>query len=180
MSKWIALFRGINVGGKNKLAMAELKDTLGELGLTGVKTYIQSGNAVFGAPDTDAAGLAEKIGLAVQRSHGFRPQVLVMSQRALRRAIQGNPFSAGLDDGSPVHLFFLSGEPPAPDTDKLDALKTPTEEWKLAGEVFYLHAPDGFGRSKLAASAERLLGVPATARNWRSVGKIMELAEQPD
>lgn len=174
------MFRGINVGGKNKLPMAELKDTLGKLGLTGVQTYIQSGNVVFDAPDTDAAGLAEKIGLAVQRSHGFRPQVLVLSHDQLRRAIQENPFSGGLDDGSPVHLFFLSGEPPAPDIAKMNALKTPTEEWKLAGEVFYLQAPDGFGRSKLAASAERLLGVPATARNWRSVSKIQELAEQPD
>jgi uncharacterized protein (DUF1697 family) len=76
-----------------------------------------------------------------------------------------------------VHLFFLAKSPKKPDTRGLDALRTATERFELKDRVFYLHTPDGFGKSKLAARAERLLGVDATARNWRTVTALIEMAK---
>ncbi len=176
MSTWIALFRGINVGGRNVVPMKELVHDLRSLGLEDVRTYIQSGNAVFRAADGDAAELGATIAVKVEESHGFRPQVLVLSAGELEDAIRSNPFPEAEAEPKTLHLFFLASPPPAPDLDALAAIRSPSERFELTDRVFYLHAPDGIGRSKLAAKAERLLGVAVTARNWRTVGKLLEMA----
>jgi uncharacterized protein (DUF1697 family) len=75
-----------------------------------------------------------------------------------------------------LHFFFLGDAPKKFDAACLDAVKIPSERWRVIGSVFYLHAPEGFGNSKLAAKAERCLGVPATARNWRTVSELLKLA----
>lgn len=177
MNTYIALLRGINVGGKNKLPMAELRALLAELGLENVKTYIQSGNVVFQSERTDASVLAEKISAAIGESHGFSPAMLVLDGEAFQNAMAANPFPEAVDEPKSLHLFFLSAEPKDPGFDTLDELKKENERYKLIDNVFYLHAPDGIGRSKLAERFSQQWDVTITGRNWRTVGKIMEMVE---
>ena len=174
MTRRIALFRGINVGGKNRVTMKDLTPVLEGLGCGNVRTYIQSGNVVFDEPagrEVSAASIAAALesGLGV----GTNAQTLTVAE--LRRAAERNPFAA--EEGKTVHLFFLASVPPNPDLDAIRALCRDSERWRLTDAVFYLHAPEGIARSKLAAAVERKLGVGATARNWRTVGKVLELAE---
>lgn len=176
MPRWIALFRGINVGGNNLLPMKELVRQLEALKLKNVRTYIQSGNVVFDTDEINAKSLAKKIKERLERKHGFGPEVLLLSREELQNAIQANPFPHAVSDLKSLHFFFL--EKPAAKTNiqALDLAKTSTESYVLNGSVFFLHAPEGIGRSKLAATAERHLGVAATARNYRTVEKIAEIA----
>ncbi len=164
----IVLLRGINVGGHNKLPMVELKDTLTELGATDVQTYIQSGNAVI---QGDIAAVA--ISDAIEKAKGFRPQVMVLPLQAFVHIVNACPFPT--DNGKALHVWFLS-ETPDFDTVKADALAIPSESYLVTDRAVYLHAPDGIGRSKLAAKIENLAGVPATARNWNTVCKLLALA----
>lgn len=177
MTPYIALFRGINVGGANILPMKELASVLKSLGLRNVQTYIQSGNVVFQSETTDADDLARAIKVAVGKSHGLAPEVLILSIEELRDAIAACPFSDGDPDPKTLHLSFLASTPTDPDMDRLEASRSTSERFHLADRVFYLLAPDGIGRSKLAAKVETALGVPATGRNWRTVTKLMSMAE---
>lgn len=183
MDTWVALLRGINVGGANRLRMAELRKDLEGLGLEDVRTYIQSGNVVFdSAIDGDDGGLAEtlveRIEVAIEERHGFRPRVLVLSAARFREAMRANPFPEAEAEPKSLHLYFLAQPPVDADLAALEAVASPTERSRLGEHVLYLHAPDGIGRSKLAARAEALLGVPATARNWRTVTRIREMLEE--
>ena len=177
MNTCIALFRGINVGGSNMLPMKELKTLFEKNGCVDVQTYIQSGNVIFRRAKSDAARLAKQLTAAVSSSHGFEPRVLVLSCSELESAAAGNPFPEADENPKSVHLFFLAERPKKPDLKSLEALKTKTERFALKGNVFYLHTPDGFGASKLAQRAERFLGVGATARNWRTVTTLLEMAK---
>jgi uncharacterized protein (DUF1697 family) len=177
LTTWVALLRGINVGGNNRLPMRDLAAILVDVGARDVSTYIQSGNAVFTADAGDGRDLATRIGEAIGERHGFVPHVLLVTADALQRAIEANPFREAESEPRTLHLFFLDTPPRAPDLDGLEAVRGPTERFALDGAVLYLHLPDGLGRSKLALKAERLLGVPATARNWTTVTKVAELAE---
>ncbi|MCA9919167.1 MAG: DUF1697 domain-containing protein [Anaerolineales bacterium] len=175
MSTIIALLRGINVGGHNKLPMKELKAVLATLGLANVQTYIQSGNVVFQSDRTDLAALAEEIGAAIERSHGFAPQIMLLRLADLATAVSQTPYPATDEQHKTLHFYFLESAPPDPDLASLEALKSATEQFALKDAVFYLYAPDGIGRSKLAAKVERALGVAATARNWRTVSTLLEM-----
>jgi len=179
MKTYIALFRGINVGGKNVLPMKELVAMLEDIGARNVETYIQSGNAVFQS-EASAPALSNEIGSTIERSRGFEPQVLLLGVEDLRRTIEVNPFPDAESEPKTLHLLFLSSVPKAPDLEALDSIRAGRERFALEDGVFYLHAPDGIGRSRLAASAEKLLGVSSTGRNWRTVRKIMVMAEQSD
>lgn len=179
MHTWIALFRGINVGGRNPLPMKALAALLEELGSRGVRTYIQSGNVVFASKRGGAAPLSKAIAKGIRARFGFEPGVLLMGSNELEDAIAGNPFPEAETDPKALHLGFLAAAPPSPDLEKLEALRSESERFQLAGKVFYLHAPDGVGRSRLAASAEKLLGVPMTDRNWRTVCKLREMVQAP-
>ena len=176
MQTYVALFRGINVGGSNLLPMKALRELLEQNACLDVQTYIQSGNAIFRSVISDPNRLARQVTAAVSKRHGFEPRVLVLTRQSLERAVAGNPFVEAAKDPTSVHVFFLEGVPKKPDLKMLDALRTPTERFALRGSVFYLHTPDGFGKSKLAARVERSLGVAATARNWRTVATLLEMA----
>ena len=178
MKTYVAFFRGINVGGRNRLPMKDLVAALESAGAQDVATYIQSGNAVFRTEEEDAALLSDRTRAAIQESHGFEPRVLVLGSEEVEKAIRSNPFPEAESEPKTLHLYFLVGPPEHPDLDGLQEIKGDTERFVLGDGVFYLHAPDGIGRSKLAASVERLLGVPATARNWRTVCKVMDMADQ--
>jgi len=175
MNSSIALFRGINVGGRGKLPMKELVLVLERLGLREIRTFIQSGNVIFQSPAADRAQLARTIGAAVRASHGFEPLVLLIDPNRLQKAMLANPFPAGEAAGNTLHLGFLERVPPHPDLEGIERLRTPSERFELKGDVFYLHAPDGIGRSRLANGAERLLGVSMTSRNWNTLSKLREM-----
>lgn len=175
MKTYIALFRGINVGGRARLPMKELVALLEALGCTDVRTHVQSGNAVL-RHRAAAPGLARRIRAAVGAARGFEPDVLLLSPEHLARAAASNPFPEGEQDPAKLHLYFLGSQPDRPDLDELERLRSGRERFALQRDVLYLHAPDGVARSKLAARVEKALGVPATARNWRTVQKVLELA----
>jgi len=178
MKTYIALFRGINVGGKNTLPMRELVAVLEDLGARNVKTYIQSGNAVFVSLGNDAARLSNAISREIKKRRGFEPNVLLLELEDIERAIRKNPFPEAATDSKALHAGFLAFTPEKPDLGTLESLKSDSERFHLIDRVFYLHAPEGIGRSKLAANAEKLLGVPMTDRNWRTVCKIREMAKE--
>jgi len=178
MNVYVALFRGINVGGRNLLPMKELASVLADLGARNVKTYIQSGNAVFVSPEKDVARLAKSIGREIKKRRGFEPHVLLLGLDDIERAMRKNPFPEAATDPRTLHAGFLASVPGKPNLKALEGLKIESERFRLVDRVFYLHAPEGIGRSKLAANIERLLGVPMTDRNWRTVCKIREMAEE--
>lgn len=177
MKTLIALFRGINIGGNNLLPMKELASLLESLGAREVRTYIQSGNAVFRTSAKDIDLFAERITTEIGKRYGFESHVLMLTPEELARAVAANPYPEAAGDTATLHLGFLAATPTNPDLAKLAALRTGRERFHLNDNVFYLHLPDGAGRSKLAAGAEKALGVPMTARNWKTVCKLLEMAE---
>ena len=178
MKTYIALFRGINVGGTNVLPMKDLASLLENIGSQNVKTYIQSGNAVFQNREENASLLSSKIRAAIKKSHGFEPQVLLLTPKEIERAVESNPFPEAESEPKTLHVHFLASMPKNPDLGTLESIKSDRERFVLKDGVFYLHAPDGIGRSKLAANTERLLGVALTGRNWRTVCRVMAMAKQ--
>ena len=175
MHTYITLLRGINVGGHNKLPMKELRTLLTNLGLQNVQTYIASGNVVFQAEVRDTAELATKISAAINGQFGFEPRILILTEEEMVAAVQANPYPEAEPEPKTLHLYFLADDPKTPNLDALTTLRKENERFQLIGRVFYLHAPDGIGRSKIAEKAERHLGVPTTARNWRTVSKILTM-----
>lgn len=178
MQTYIALFRGINVGGNNILPMKELKVLLEKLDAEKVATYIQSGNVVLTHREKTTKTLSEKITAAVKKNFGFEPNVLLLKQKEIEQAIFSNPFTEGEKEPKTLHAFFLESKPKNPNFEKMDEIKINSEQYKLIGNIYYLHAPGGIGKSKLAANAEKLLGVPATARNWRTVIRILDMIKE--
>ena len=178
MNTYIALFRGINVGGKNLLPMNELVVLLEDIGTRNIKTYIQSGNVIFQSVEKNIVQLSKRLTIEIKKRHGFEPYVLILGLDEIEKAMAENPFPEAETDPSSLHLGFLAFTPKSPDLKKLDGLKKESERFHLTDNVFYLHAPEGVGRSKLAASTEKLLGVPMTDRNWRTVCKIREMAKE--
>ncbi|PCJ27518.1 MAG: hypothetical protein COA96_03190 [SAR86 cluster bacterium] len=169
MGIFIALFRGINVGGRNILPMKELTLLLEESSYSKVKTYIQSGNVVF-----ESNKPPKNVDLLIESQFGFKPEVMIISKKDFSRFVRDNPYSSLV--GKEIHLFFCN-DAPKPDIDRIEKLKSKSEKYSIKGKVFYLHAPDGIGRSKLAAGVEKCLGVAATARNLNTVNKLIEMTE---
>lgn len=176
MNIYVAFFRGINVGGNCALPMKELVATLEEMGARNVRTYIQSGNAVFESAETNLARLSTQVPAEILKRRGFEPHVHILTIEALAKTIAANPFPEAVIDPGSLHLGFLASPPKNPNMEKLFSLKKESERFHLIENVFYLHAPEGVGRSKLAASSEKLLGAPMTDRNWRTACKVMEMA----
>jgi uncharacterized protein (DUF1697 family) len=175
MSTWLALVRGINVVGKNKVPMKALASALETAGLQAVRTYIQSGNVLFRSSSRNTRALAGRIAAVVARNFGCAPAVLVIGRAELAAAIRGNPFQGADRNHKCLHLYFLAGHPQSPDLDSLARLDAGREAFELKGGVFYLWTPDGFADSVLRSRVERSLGVPATARNWRTVNELLRL-----
>ena len=181
MQTWIALLRGINVGGSNPIPMAALTTTFESAGCSSVRTYIQSGNVVFASAAKSKQNLRKLLGNAIEDQFGFRPSTLLLSESDFRTAVANNPFLDAVAEPKTLHFFFLDSPPNSPDMVGIDKLALPSERFKLIDAVFYLHTPDGFGRSKLAAGAERKLGEPATARNFTTIQHLAKMldAENP-
>jgi uncharacterized protein (DUF1697 family) len=184
MPTHVALLRGINVGGANKVAMADLRELMESLGHGDVASYIQSGNVVFtpgaGGGTTD---LAEALEAAMERSLGIRPRVIVVTRDELAAVVSGNPYP-GEPEPRFVHAVFFRGGPEPAVAQHAAAVqqqvraKGSRDEASVVGQVLYVHTPGGFGRSELAAL---LLGKPrspaalGTARNWATVTKLLAM-----
>lgn len=176
MATAIAFIRGINVGGRTKLPMKDLVGTLERVGVHGAVTYIQSGNVAFRCSKVQPAELSRRIGSAIQGDYGLQTAVIVLSIQEVEHAIAANPYPEGQKEPKSLHLFFLSELAASPDLDALQSLAAASERFTLHRRIFYLYAPDGIAQSKLAANVEKHLGVTATARNWRTVTRTLQMA----
>ncbi|MFF0372012.1 DUF1697 domain-containing protein [Micromonospora sp. NPDC005087] len=177
MTRYVALLRGVNVG-STRLAMADLRRLVTDLGHDDAGTYLQSGNVVFGSKVRDAEKLAGGIERALADELGLSVPVLVRSARELAAVAGGNPYAEREDDPTRLLVAFLAT---APKRSTVDALTVPGGEnvaFTVTGREVYLHFPDGgYGRSKFTnAYLEKKLGVVATTRNWKSVRALAELA----
>jgi uncharacterized protein (DUF1697 family) len=173
---YIALLRGINVGGK-MLKMADLKEAVAGLGFEDARTYLQSGNMVFKTKKASNAELAEQIAAAIKTHRAMEVKIMVRNVREWDRVISDNPYPQAEEKPKTVHAFVLDDQPAE---ERIAILKTKdagSEEWEIIGDALYLHTPDGFGKSVLGNLVERTLKVPMTARNWNTVKALKELAE---
>ena len=158
--------------------MKNLVALLENIGSKNVKTYIQSGNAVFEHEEENPSLLSRRIRTMIKESHGFEPQLLLLELEDIERAVGSNPFPEAESEPKSLHLYFLASMPNNPDLGVLESIKSDSERFALKDGVFYLHAPEGIGRSKLAANTEKVLGVAVTSRNWRTVCKVMSMAKE--
>ena len=168
MKTYIVLFRGINVGGKNILPMKELTAVLVENDYLNIKTYIQSGNVVLRSnkkPDSNIKSL-------IQSNFGIKSEVFALDKSDFISAVKNNPYKS--NEGKTIHFYFCKRSPEV-DYEKLKKLKSDSEEYFIKGEVFYLYAPNGIGRSKLVAKIEFCLGVPVTGRNLNTINKLQSM-----
>lgn len=178
MSTYVALLRGINVGGKNAVPMGELRSLLTSLGHADVVTHIQSGNAVFGSARAGPE-IAVELEERLEQAFGVRVAVLLRTSTELADIAANNPFLAPGADVSKLHAVFLADEPAPAAVSALDPDRSPPDELAVRGRQIYLRLPNGAGRTKLTVDHfERRLGTRATARNWRTVTKLLELARE--
>jgi len=177
MTTFVALLRGINVGGRNTIPMSELKALFSSLGLDDVSTYIQSGNVVFRSASGDERDVAAKIEARIAEIFGIDVTVVLRTPEALAKIADGNPFLKRGVDPSKLHVAFLDRPSAADAVARLDPGRSPPDEFSVDGREIYLHLPNGVGRSKLTIDYfERQLGVRATVRNWRTLLKLRELS----
>lgn len=171
----VALLRGINLGSRNRIAMADLRELVEKLGGDDVRTYLQSGNAVFRSRETPAK-LEAALERAIKRALGLDVTALVRTKKQLLKIVEGNPFPKAAP--KTVHVALLATKPKAPGARKLRGGSFDPDELEIAGREVYLHCPKGYGSTKLSnAFLEKQLGVAATTRNWRTMTSLAELAE---
>ncbi len=171
MTQKVALLRGVNVGGANKLPMKTFASILEKLGCENVRTYIQSGNAVF---EGDAS--ANDIAAGVRTFAGFTPHVFVLTAAALKKAAAQCPFAKeGAKAPTSVHLLFLDKVPADDDVNTLGAMKSPREDFAIMAKTLYLHSPDGLSGSRIAGKIDRTLKTTTTARNWNTIMALLDL-----
>ncbi len=195
MASHVALLRGINVGGRNKVPMADLREVMTSLGHTGVSTYIQSGNVLFSTAEEDTAKLAAALESAIEDRFGIWSSVVVLSRDELARVLAANPYP---DEPNPrmVHVVFLNTELPESVLTRISAAEsaaaakgsrdTVQVAGQAAGQALFLHTPDGFGTSELAQNVFKIIappkkskhGLAATARNWATATKLLSLCEE--
>ncbi len=176
MPVYIALYRGLNVGGKTAVKMEALRAMHERLGHRGVRHYVQSGNVVL-ATDDPAEDVARACAVAFARDFGFSARVLLVAADRWAEIVAGNPYAdAAAEDPKTVHVAVCLGPPDAPKLAALLARTKGRESFEVRGDVVHLHAPDGLGRSRFADGMEKAAGVPMTLRNWRTVEALRDMA----
>jgi uncharacterized protein (DUF1697 family) len=175
----VALLRGVNVGGKNKLAMTDLAELFRAAGCAEVRTYIQSGNVLFRAPAALAATLSRALAAEIERRHGLRTPVVTRSAARLAKVARSNPFLAAGADPDELHVAFLADPPARAKVAALDPRRSPPDEFVVAGSEVFLRCPGGVARTKLTNDwFDRALATTSTLRNWRTVTRLVELAAE--
>ena len=179
MRTYVAMIRGINVGGSKRVSMGDLKALFEALGGEDVQTYVQSGNVVFSSGSKSPTRLEKTIQDQIGGDLGLSVRVVVRSKDALSRIVDKNPFLAAKRDPAVLHVTFLANKPSAARVRDLDAGAGDPDEFRIEGQEVYLHCPNGYGRTKLNnAFFEKKLGVVATTRNWKTVTTLAELAAE--
>jgi uncharacterized protein (DUF1697 family) len=177
MAVFIAMLRGVNVGG-NILKMERLREVCGELGFSNISTYVQSGNVVFES-DRAASSIEGVMEKRLAKECRLAPSVIVRTPGEMRKMIAGNPFlkEKGIDSGK-LHVTFLAKVVANEAKVKLGAIKPGADRFHPAGKEIYLHCPVSYGKTKLSNNAiQKALGISATTRNWKTVNALMEMAE---
>ena len=176
MTTYLALLRGINVGGANKVPMSELRTLFEDLGYGDVRTYLQSGNVIFDGRSATSRKLAAEVEDAISKAFDLTISVIVRTQRKLERVAAGNPFPTEGVKPSSLHVMFLAEHASAKAVKSLDSDRSPPDEFEVKDSEIFLRFPNGSGRSKLTIDYfEKKLGTRATARNWNTVVKVLEL-----
>jgi uncharacterized protein (DUF1697 family) len=177
MPRFIAMFRGVNVGG-NILKMDRLREICGKLGFKNTKTYVQSGNLIF-ETDRPQSALCSLLEKRLAGETRLPVSVILRTPVELEMIISGNPFVKEKDiDRTKLHVTFLVKPALKEAVEKLAAIKAGADRFRVAGKEIYLHCPNGYGETKLSNNAlQKVLGVNATTRNWNTVNKLLEMAE---
>ena len=177
--RYVALLRGVNVGGKNKLPMADLRDIFTAAGCAAVQTYIQSGNVVFEAAQDLAERVPEIVPRAIRRRFGYETAVVMRSSEELRQVVASNPFDTSGDPRF-LHVAFLEDTPGAEAVSRLDPQRSPPDTFAVRGRNVHLHYPNGVARSKLTNEClAAQLQTASTMRNWRTVLSLLEMVDAP-
>jgi uncharacterized protein (DUF1697 family) len=176
--KYVALLRGINVGGKNSLPMRDLAAMFAEAGCSDVKTYIQSGNVVFAAPSSVTTRLPLQIAAAIEKKFKLRVPVILRSHSDIAAVARGNPFVGPEQPIERLMVMFLSSSPSAAAVASLDPARSPPDEFVVRGREIYMRCPNGYGQSKLSnAYFDAKLETTSTGRNWRTVLTLLEMSK---
>jgi len=173
---YVALLRGVNLGGHKKINMEQLRKSLERMGFEDVQTYIQSGNVIFKTGAVSTAELSRRVEAKILGDFGFSVPVIVRTAAELGKILQNNPFTQhkGIEP-TQLHVFFLSRTPPKAAVEELEGLRIGTARLRCCGREVYVHTPDGFGRTRLP-NLDKVLSVMATARNWNTVNQLHERA----
>jgi uncharacterized protein (DUF1697 family) len=175
--KYVALLRGINVGGKNLLPMKDLAQMFSDAGCTGVRTYIQSGNVIF-ETRSSAPKIAEAIKTKIEQRFGYRVPMILRTSEQLLKTIRDNPFLKAGADAKWFYVYFLAHAPNATAIATLDPARSAPDAFHVLGQEIYLHLPTGMGQSKLTnAYFDSKLSTTCTARNWATVLKLSEMMQ---
>lgn len=177
MTTYISLLRGINLGAHYKIKMPDLTALYESLGLTDVKTYLQSGNVVFTHEESDHTRLAETIKAKIEEVYGYNVPILVLDADELRHIAHSNPFLTERPaDPAHLHATFLAHPPNDERVRGFVPPKSGEDEFILVGSVIYLLCPNGYGQTKLTNNLfENKLKVQGTTRNWRTVSALVEM-----
>ncbi|HTZ88938.1 MAG TPA: DUF1697 domain-containing protein [Alloacidobacterium sp.] len=180
MTVVISMLRGVNVGGHNKIKMDALRALYVSLKFDNVATFIQSGNVVFRTKERELGKVGKRIGDGIEKSFGFRPEVILRTVEEMRGVIARNPFAARKDvEPNKLLVWFLAAEPDAEARTKALAVKADPEELHIIGREVFIYFVHGMARPKLSMPAvERALKVSGTGRNWNSVQKLLAMAEK--
>ncbi|MEO5875953.1 MAG: DUF1697 domain-containing protein [Streptosporangiaceae bacterium] len=173
MTKYVALLRGINVGGHNKVPMADLREVLSGLGYTDVSTLLQSGNAVFAAPGRTAGQIATAVEAAITERFGLTIRTLVRSADELRAVVEDNPME--VRDPQKFLVLFLHEVPAKELLDAIDTEAFQPEEMIAGEREIYVYHPEGMQNAKLVTHLGKRLAMPTTGRNWNTVTKLLAL-----
>lgn len=176
MAQFVVLLRAVNVGGRNKVPMARLRELADTLGYTDVSTYLQSGNLVVTAQSKKPAEVEAAVAGAVRDDLGVNVAVLARSRKELAAVVAANPFPEQASDPKRLLVNFLTAQPAAATLKALDRSEFDPERFEFGDRCMYQWFPDGVGRSRLATAPwDRRLGVQGTGRNWRTVTALLEM-----
>jgi uncharacterized protein (DUF1697 family) len=179
MEAIICMLRGVNVGGRNKIKMEELRVLLESMKLKSPQTYVQSGNVVFLFGEKNLAGLTKKIQDGIEKKFGFRPDVVLRTADDVRKVVAKNPFAKRKDvEAAKLLVCFLSAEPGKTARENLQKFDARGEELHFHGNELFIYFKNGIGQTKLSwAGVDKAIGCSSTGRNWNTVTKLLEMAE---